>query len=287
MAGVRDYLSLIKFSHSIFALPFALMGFLVAARQNLQVALLGKVVLAMVFARAAAMAYNRWTDHHLDALNPRTREREIPRGVIRPGAALAFAVACGLGFLLVAWWIAPLCLRLGIPVLAVLLGYSHAKRFTVLSHIWLGFALGLAPPAAWIAATGVLDASIIAACALGLGVLLWVMGFDILYACQDEAFDREQGLHSLPARVGRPTALHIAALAHLWAIPLFWWFGYEVELGVLYYAGVGLAAVVLFIEHRVVRPDDLSRVNVAFFTMNGLVGVVMLGCTLLDLYAVI
>lgn len=285
MAAVRDYLSLIKFSHSIFALPFALMAFLVAVRKDLQVALLLKVVLAMVFARAAAMAYNRWTDRHLDALNPRTQEREIPKGVIPPGAALAFAVACALGFLLVALWIAPICFWLGLPVLAVLLGYSHAKRFTVLSHIWLGFALGLAPPAAWIAATGTLDSSIMAPCALGLGVLLWVMGFDILYACQDEAFDREQGLHSLPARVGRPTALHIAALAHLWAIPLFWWFGHQVDLGVLYYSGVGLAAVVLFVEHRVVRPDDLSRVNVAFFTMNGLVGVVMLVCTLLDLYA--
>jgi 4-hydroxybenzoate polyprenyltransferase len=285
MAGVRDYLSLIKFSHSIFALPFALMAFLVAVREDLQVALLLKVVLAMVFARAAAMAYNRWTDRHLDAINPRTQEREIPKGVIHPGAALAFAVGCGLGFLLVGLWIAPICFWLGFPVLAVLLGYSHAKRFTVLSHIWLGFALGLAPPAAWIAATGALGPSIMAPCALGLGVLLWVMGFDILYACQDEAFDREQGLHSLPARVGRPTALHIAALAHLWAIPLFWWFGHQVDLGVLYYAGVGLAAVVLFIEHRVVRPDDLSRVNVAFFTMNGLVGVVMLVCTLLDLYA--
>lgn len=285
MAGVRDYLSLIKFSHSIFALPFALMAFLVAVRRNLEVALLLEVVLAMVFARAAAMAYNRWTDRHLDALNPRTQAREVPTGVIRPGAALAFAAVCGAGFLLVALWIAPLCFWLGIPVLAVLLGYSHAKRFTVLSHIWLGFALGLAPPAAWIAATGTVDASLLAPCALGLGVLLWVMGFDILYACQDEAFDREQGLHSLPARVGRPTALHIAALAHLWAIPLFWWFGYQVHLGMIYYAGVLLAAVVLFIEHRVVRPDDLSRVNVAFFTMNGLVGVVMLVCTLLDLYA--
>ena len=287
MAGIRDYLSLIKFSHSIFALPFALMAFLVAAREHFQVLVLCQVVLAMVCARAAAMAYNRWTDRHLDAINPRTQAREIPRGVIRPGAALVFAVACGLGFLLVAWWIAPLCLWLGIPVLAVLLGYSHAKQFTVLSHIWLGFALGLAPPAAWIAATGTLDGTIMAPCALGLGVLLWVMGFDVLYACQDEAFDREQGLHSLPARVGRPTALHIAALAHLWAIPLFWWFGYQEQLGVFYYVGVGLAAVVLFGEHRVVRPDDLSRVNVAFFTMNGVVGVVMLGCTLLDLYPLI
>lgn len=284
MAGVRDYLSLIKFSHSIFALPFALIAFLVADPHRLDVSTLGKVVLAMVLARAAAMAYNRWADRHLDAVNPRTSDREIPRGVIQPAAALALTGLCSLGFLWVAWRIAPICGWLGIGVLVVLLGYSHAKRFTVLSHIWLGLALGLAPPAAWIAARGDVDASLLAPCVLGLGVLLWVMGFDILYACQDEAFDREQGLHSLPARVGRPTALHIAALSHLWAIPLFCWFGYQGQLSVLYYVGVGLAAVVLFIEHRVVRPDDLSRVNVAFFTLNGVVGVVMLGCTLLDLY---
>ncbi|MEE9128008.1 MAG: UbiA family prenyltransferase, partial [Planctomycetota bacterium] len=138
MAGVRDYFSLIKFSHSIFALPFALIAFLVADPHRLDVSTLGKVVLAMVLARAAAMAYNRWADRRLDAINPRTREREIPSGVIQPAAALALTGACSLGFLLVAWWIAPVCGWLGIGVLLVLLGYSHAKRFTVLSHIWLG-----------------------------------------------------------------------------------------------------------------------------------------------------
>jgi 4-hydroxybenzoate polyprenyltransferase len=281
---MRHYLSLIKFSHSIFALPFALIAYLVAAGNAVSWTVLGLVVVCMVCARAAAMAFNRVVDRGIDAANPRTAAREIPSGIISARGASVFTLLAGTGFLAAAWAINPLCFYFGVPVLGFLLSYSYAKRFTFLAHLWLGIALGLAPVAAWIAHHGVFDATLIAPVSLGLGVTFWVMGFDILYACQDEEFDREQGLHSIPERFGRKTALRISALVHLLSVPLFWYFGFETGLGWVYDVGVAVVAVVLVAEHRVIKPSDMSRVNMAFFTMNGVVSFAMLVCTLIDLY---
>ncbi len=281
---LAHYLSLIKFSHSIFALPFALMALLVAAEGRPSWRTLLWVLGCMISARAAAMAYNRLVDRHLDALNPRTAQREIPAGIISTPAALAFTLICSAAFLFCAWMLSWTCFYMALPVLCILLGYSHAKRFTAWAHAWLGLALGLAPPAAWVAVTGVLDASLLAPVVLGLGVLAWVLGFDILYACQDEDFDRQQHLHSIPVRWGRNGALWFSRFAHLAAVILFWMFAILAGLGWVYDLGVALVAVVLVVEHRLISPRDLSRINMAFFTMNGVVSLLMLACTALDLY---
>lgn len=283
-ASVRDWLSLIRFSHSIFALPFALMALLVATDGRPGFELLALVLIAMVLARSAAMAYNRWADRELDAQNPRTRGREIPLGVIAPGAVLGFAVLCAAGFVGVAWLLGPACFWMALPTVAVLFGYSHAKRFTSLAHVWLGAALGLAPPAAWLAARGAFDASMWGAVALGAGVTAWVAGFDVIYACQDEVFDRRVGLRSLPARLGAGRALAVARGLHAGAVALFVAFGALADLGATYFAGIAIAALLLGWEHRLVRPGELARVDMAFFTMNGFVGLAMLAFTAADLY---
>ncbi len=281
---VHDYMGMIKFSHSIFALPFGLISLLVATDGAPGLMTLIYVVLAMVAARSAAMAYNRYADREIDAINPRTAMREIPAGRIRPAAALAFTFACCAVFIWICALLGTACLWLSVPVLFVLLGYSHAKRFTSLAHLWLGFALGLAPPAAWVAARGEFEPELWNPILLGAGVMVWVGGFDILYACQDEAFDRAQGLHSVPVRFGRRGSLWMSRGLHLLAVLAFFAFGYRVELGWPYHLGVAVAGALLLFEHRTVRVDDLSRINMAFFTMNGLVSVAMLGFTALDLY---
>ena len=198
-----------------------LIALLVATEGRPSPGLLVLVILAVVLARSAALAYNQYADRELDATNPRTVNREIPRGAIRPGSALIFTLVCAAGFLLTCWLLSPLCFALGFPVLAILLGYSHAKRFTSLAHLWLGLALGLAPMAAWVAAQGRIDGGLLPAGLLGLGVLLWVAGFDILYACQDEDFDRRAGLYSIPVRLGRNPAFRLSALLHLLSALLF------------------------------------------------------------------
>jgi 4-hydroxybenzoate polyprenyltransferase len=284
MAAARDYLSLIKFAHTVFALPFALMALLVTTGGAPPLRLIVLVLVAMVCARSAAMAYNRWADRDVDALNPRTAGREIPRGVISPRAALWLTVASAAGFAAVAYLLSPLCFVLSIPVLAVLLGYSHAKRFTSLSHAWLGLALGLAPVAAALAATGRIDAGLAGPAVLGLGVAAWVAGFDVLYACQDDEFDRVHGLHSLPARLGRARAMQLSRAAHALAVVAFTAFGFIADLGAFYGAGVAAAAALLALEHRLLRPDDLRRMQTSFFTLNGLVGLALLSCTAIDLY---
>ncbi len=284
MATAKDYLSLVKFSHSVFALPFALIALLVVTggAPGWRTAVL--VIAAMVGARTAAMAYNRFADRHLDALNARTQNRELPGGRVAPRQALLLTFASSAVFLGCAWLLSPLCLALGVPVLGVLLGYSHAKRFTALSHVWLGVALGLAPPAATIAATGTFGAHTWIAVSLGCGVIAWVAGFDILYACQDTEFDRAHGLHSIPARLGLARAMRMAQVSHLLAAALFVAYGWAAGLGVGYAVAVALAGAFLVYEHRLLAPDDLRRIDVAFFTMNGLVGVTLLLGTLVDLY---
>ena len=284
MTSARDLLSLIKFSHTVFALPFALIGLLVASDGAPGWPTFLLVVAAAVCARTAAMAYNRFADRHLDAENPRTAGRDIPRGAVSPRSALLLTLAAGAGFLATCWLLGPPVFWLGWPVLAWLLAYSHAKRFTSLSHLWLGGALGLAPVAAWVAARGALGADAGPAVVLGVAVLFWVAGFDVLYACQDEVFDRQAGLHSLPARLGRAGAFRCAGLLHLLAVPLFAAFGVLVGLGPAYHGGVLAAAGILLWEHRLLRSFDLARIGTAFFTANGLISLNLLAATCIDLY---
>lgn len=286
VARLRDYLSLVRFSHTIFALPFALIALLVATRGRPSPRLLALVVLAAVCARTAAMAYNRYVDREIDARNPRTAHRELPRGAVSPRSALVLAVVSAGGFVGAAAALGDVCLWASPVVLLVLLGYSHTKRFTALSHFWLGAALGLAPLAAWVAARGRIGPDILVPGLLGLGVLAWVAGFDVLYACQDDEFDAREGLHSLPVRLGRRRALAVARLAHVAAVALFVAFGLRAGLGAGYAAGAGVAAVLLVHEHRLIGPEDLSNLDTAFFTMNGLVSLVMLVATMADLWVI-
>lgn len=282
--GVREFASLVKLSHSVFALPFALLSLLCATAGAPSFSLLALVVLAVVAARTAAMAYNRVVDREIDAKNPRTAGREIPRGVVGPAAALLLVAAAGAIFLLACWLLAPICFWLGLPTLAWLLLYSHLKRFTALCHWWLGIALGISPVAAWLAADGAFSVRTWAPAVLGMGVAFWVAGFDILYSCQDEEFDRANGLHSIPARFGARGAMWVSRALHLLALGCFAWFGAMVPLGFVYQAGVVLSAGLMVWQHRLLRPDDLSRIQTAFFTANGTIAIGMFAAGCIDLY---
>ena len=296
-ATLRSYLELVRFSHTIFALPFALMAAILAFQAPAGAATspadwwrrgLG-VVLCMVTARTAAMAFNRLVDRSFDAANPRTATRHLPRGDLGVGEVLGLVVAsCG-AFIVATLLFLPnwLPLVLSVPVLAWLLGYSYAKRFTMLAHGWLGAALGMAPVAAWIALRGEAllanPADGLPALILGLAVTTWVAGFDIIYACQDAVFDVNQGLHSSPARLGVPRALtlaaglHVVTLAVLATLPLV-----VPQLGVIYWGTLVVIAALLVWEHSLVRPDDLSRVNQAFFTANAAIGLLLLAAIAMD-----
>ena len=282
-AVVRDYASLLRLSHTVFALPFALLSLLVATGGAPSPRLLGLCVAAVVAARTAAMAYNRWADRDVDALNPRTAGREIPRGAIAPRHALWLALGSSALFLGCSALLGTACLWLALPVLGWLLLYSHSKRFTALCHLWLGTALGLAPVAAWVAARGDL-AALGAPLLLGAAVACWVAGFDVLYACQDEAFDRTHGLHSVPAALGPHRAMLVSRGLHGCAAVLFLAFGWRAGLGIAYAGGVAAAVALLWWQHRLLRPGDLARIHTALFTANGLLSVVMLAAGALDLY---
>lgn len=283
-AKAQDLAGLVKLSHSVFALPFALLSLLVATDGAPSLRLLGLVVAAVVTARTAAMAFNRWADRALDADNPRTAGREIPAGRVSAGTALGLASGAGAAFLLVCWAIAPACFWLGVPTLLWLYGYSYAKRFSALCHLWLGVALGVSPFAAWFAADGGFGPRLYAPLALGLAVAVWVAGFDVLYACQDDEFDWARGLRSLPVALGRRRAMWVSRLLHALALAGFVAFGRMTPLGGAYLAGVGAAAVLLVWQHRLLRPDDLSRIQAAFFTANGVLAVVMFAAGCVDLY---
>jgi len=296
-ATLRSYLELVRFSHTIFALPFALMAAILAFQAPAGAATspadwwrrgLG-VLLCMVTARTAAMAFNRLVDRTFDAANPRTATRHLPRGDLGVGEVFGLVVAsCGAfsaaTLLFLPNW---LPLVLSVPVLAWLLGYSYAKRFTMLAHGWLGAALGMAPVAAWIAIRGEAllanPADGLPALILGLAVTTWVAGFDIIYACQDAVFDASQGLHSIPARLGVPRALklaaglHVVTLAILATLPLV-----VPQLGAVYWGTLVAIAALLVWEHAIVRPDDLSRVNQAFFTANAAIGLLLLVAIAID-----
>jgi 4-hydroxybenzoate polyprenyltransferase len=284
LGRVRTYASLVKFSHSVFALPFALLSLLVASAGRPTWRTLGLVVAAVVAARTAAMAYNRWADRELDAANPRTAGREIPRGAVGARSARALAAAAGAVFLGCCIALAPLCGWLAVPTLAWLLAYSHVKRFSSLCHLWLGAALGIAPVAAWLAVDGAFGPRLVAPATLGAAVACWVAGFDVLYACQDEAFDRAHGLFSLPSRLGARGAMRVARLLHVLAFAGFVAFGLLAPLGAAYLAAAALAAGLLVWQHRLLRPGDPAHVQTAFFTANGTIAVAMFAAGCVDLY---
>jgi len=272
-AKTRTTLEMIKWEHSVFALPFALTAALLAAGGLPPLRTLGWILVAMVAARSCAMAFNRWVDADLDAANPRTKSRAIPAGLLTRQFVLGFTVLTGLLFVLASAELNRLTLYLSPMVLVVLLGYSYMKRVTRWSHLVLGLALGLAPSAAWIAVRGSLDARIVV---LTAAVTLWVGGFDVLYACQDFDHDRKVGLHSLPQSIGIPAAFWAARLMHLAMLGLLVWFAWLFHFGVAGWLGIAAAALLLGYEHAIVSPDDLRRLNAAFFTMNGVIAMVFL-----------
>jgi 4-hydroxybenzoate polyprenyltransferase len=272
---LRLTLEMIKFEHSVFALPFALTGALLAFRQSgFDSPGIGRqllwIVVAMVAARSAAMAFNRVIDAEIDARNPRTRARAIPAGQLSAGFAWAFTVAASLLLFFAAFELNPLCLRLAPLALAIVFFYSYTKRFTTFSHLVLGLSLGIAPAAAWIAVRGSLDPRILL---LTGAVMFWTAGFDVIYSCQDYDFDREEGLWSVPRALGIAPALKVARLLHVLMVGCLLALVYTLHVGALAVAGVAAIVALLIYEHSLVKPTDLSRVNAAFFTMNGYVSV--------------
>jgi 4-hydroxybenzoate polyprenyltransferase len=292
MQRVRRFLELIRFSHTVFALPFALFSAVLAwyyKPEGFSGLELAGILLCMIFARSVAMAFNRLADRDVDALNPRTATRHLPSGQLSVASVWAFSLACAAAFVgstaLFLWAEPsnPWPLWLSVPVLLFVCAYSYTKRFTALAHFWLGASLLLAPVAAWIAIRGVVDLSI--PLVLGLAVFFWVAGFDIIYACQDADFDRKAKLHSIPARLGVPAALRVAFLCHLAMIGLL------VALYVLaspplwhvFLVALGATAALVVYEHSLVRPGDLTRVNQAFFNVNAIISVGLLVVLLVEI----
>jgi 4-hydroxybenzoate polyprenyltransferase len=284
LSRLRIVLEMIKFEHTLFALPFALTGMILAAGGLPRAATFGWIVAAMVGARSAAMGFNRLADRHLDAENPRTAGRALPAGLVTPGFVAAFVVASLALLLVAAWRLNPLCLELAPLAIVVLLGYSYTKRFTWLAHAALGVALAGAPLGAWIAVSGRFAPTPFV---LAGAVVTWVAGFDVLYALQDEDHDRRRGLFSVPARFGTGVALWISALLHVVTLALLAWlpFVYPPGLGTAYWIGVGGCALLLGYQHAIVRPGDLSRLNAAFFTANGVLALWLFGATAVSLLA--
>ncbi len=271
---MKHYLSLVKFSHTIFALPFAMVGFFLATQQahiDFRWEKLALVLLCMIFARSAAMAFNRYLDRHIDSKNSRTQQREIPAGIISPTAALTFVVVNSILFILTTWWINPLCFYLSPVALLVILGYSYTKRFTLLCHFVLGLGLSLAPIGAYLAAGGQFD---VIPLLYSVSVLFWVSGFDIIYALQDEEFDRSLALYSIPVALGKKRALQLSTLLHLICaacmILAAYLLGFYYDLRGIHWVATAIFIALLFYQHLLVKPNDLSKVNLAFFTTNGI-----------------
>jgi len=281
---VRRFLELIRFSHTVFALPFALLSAVLAWRTvEFRWRDLAGILLCMVFARSASMAFNRIADRGLDAQNPRTARRHLPAGLLSLRAVVLFTIVCAAGFIASTFLFLPngLPLILSVPVLVFLCGYSYAKRWTSLAHYWLGAALMLSPIAAWIALVGDIAWPPVL---LGLAVFFWVGGFDMIYACQDVDFDRSQRLSSVPARFGVPRALRIAAVSHLLTVACLLGLWSTAHLGPLFLISVIAVALLLAYEHWLVRPDDLTRVNVAFFNVNAIISLGLFVVGLLDVW---
>jgi len=283
-SSVKNYLSLIKFSHTIFALPFAIIGYFLAitftdATFNLR--LFGLVILCMVFARSAAMAFNRYIDRDIDKENARTAVREIPAGIVNAKSALFFVIAnCAL-FVLTTYFINPLCFYLSPVALAVVLGYSLTKRFTALCHLVLGVGLALAPIGAYLAVTGAFNWLPLF---FSFAVLFWVSGFDIIYALQDEEFDKSKKLKSIPVLLGKKGALLFSTFLHVLSAGFIIVAGFYADFNMWYWIGVVFFSGLLIYQHLLVKPNDLSKVNMAFFTTNGIASVVFSVFVLLDLY---
>lgn len=311
MSTVKNYLSLIRFSHTIFAMPFAMIGFFlginypfgvrmsqVGLRVGYNVAqvslhhdqfntnmeyarLFVLVVLCMVFARSAAMAFNRWLDVKWDAMNPRTAIREIPRGIISKSSALRFVISNCIAFIVCTWFINPVCFALSFVALAVVLGYSYTKRFTPLCHLVLGVGLSLAPIGAYLAVTGHFALLPIL---FSFAVIFWVSGFDIIYALQDEEFDRNNQLYSMPSWLGKARALRVSEFLHLLSTICVVTAGIYGSFGMVYWLGIAVFGGMLVYQHMIVKPNDLRRVNLAFMTANGIASVVFAALVIADLY---
>jgi 4-hydroxybenzoate polyprenyltransferase len=282
---ITDYASLVRFSHTVFALPFALSSIALAWPRH-PVTLRGFlwILIAMVSARSAAMGFNRLVDRKFDALNPRTQAWELPAGRVKVWEASLLTTTASLLFVFAAYQLSWLCLLLAPVALAIVFFYSLTKRFTWASHLFLGLALALAPIGAWLAVAGpaITLAELAVPLLLGLAVLFWLAGFDVIYSLQDRDFDRTQGLHSIPVRFGTAAALWLSSIFHVLTIGFLALVGITARLGIIYWIGFGAVAVVLFWEHRIVAPNDLSRINRAFFDFNAYMSIVYFVATLTD-----
>ena len=281
---LKNYLSLVKFSHTVFALPFALIGYFLALEMNdlpFESHALVKVVLCMVFARTSAMAFNRWADREIDRKNPRTMLREIPSGVISAKSALFFVFLNASLFVITTWFINSLCFVLSPVALLIVLGYSYTKRFTALCHLVLGAGLALAPLGAYLAVAGSFSTIPVL---FSLAVFCWVAGFDIIYALQDIEFDRENKLNSIPVLLGGPNALHLSRLLHIICSLILLIPGILVRSCLIYFAGWLCFSLLLLYQHSLVKHNDLSRINLAFFTTNGIASVIFCIFFLWDYY---
>jgi 4-hydroxybenzoate polyprenyltransferase len=278
---IRTVLEMIKFEHSVFALPFALVGALLAERAGRAGWPAGRtiawqlcwIIVAMVSARSAAMTMNRITDVRYDAANPRTQNRALPKGELSLRFAWTFTLISAAVLVIAAWQLNRLALELSPAALAILFLYSYTKRFTVWSHVVLGFCLGISPAAAWIAVRGSLDSRMLILCA---AVTLWVGGFDVLYACQDVEFDKQAGLYSIPKRFGVAGAMGIARIMHVLMVLLLGWLAWSFGLAWPAWAGIVVVAILLAYEHSLVKANDLSKINAAFFTINGYISLLFL-----------
>jgi len=279
MKKIKLILEMIKFEHTVFALPFALTAALLAARGLPSLRQLLWITLAMVGARSAAMGFNRWADRKYDAENPRTHSRALPKGLVSPAQVIVFTALSSILLVVSAYELNSLAFSLSPVALAILFFYSYTKRFTFLSHVFLGLAIAGAPLGAWIAVTGTLD---IPAFVLGTAVLFWLAGFDILYALQDIEFDRKAGLHSVPRRFGIRWSLWIARISHGITITALFSLAALLPLNGYYRVGVFIAMCLLIYEHCLVRENDLSKLNIAFFNMNGYISVAVFIFTLFD-----
>ena len=277
---LKIILNMIKFEHTVFALPFAIMSAFIASDGFPPLDKCGWILLAMVGARSCAMAFNRLADAKIDGENPRTAMRAIPAGLITTGSVWIFTIVSAALLVFSAYKLNPLAFALSPLALGVTMGYSYTKRFTSLSHFWLGLSLSIAPIGAWIAVKGRFDWIPML---LGLSVLLWTAGFDIIYACQDFEFDRRTRLHSIPARFGIRWALRLSSALHLITVAILVGLTVLTNLGILYLIGVVIVTFILIYEHAIVRPNDLSRVNLAFFTLNGMVSLVLSVLSVADL----
>lgn len=280
---IRNYLSLVKFSHTVFALPFAFIGFTLAVvyfHEHFRWDLLVKMLLCMVFARSAAMSFNRYLDRNFDALNPRTAKREIPAGIIKPKQALFFTIINSVLFVATTWFINKACFGLSFVALFVVLFYSFTKRFTALCHLVLGVGLSLAPIGAFLAVTGYFAWLPLL---FSLSVLTWVAGFDIIYALQDESFDRSQQLHSIPAALGIHNALRVSSLLHILSGTFIIAAGMAGHLNLVYWVGALFYISMLIYQHTLVKPNDLTKVGIAFANTNGLASVVFAAFTITSL----